>query len=392
MTWQTIKLSTAAPEPILALGAYLKNTVGMWHGHDFVYSPNHGDLGTPESRLALDDSVKQLIECARASGARIAAVAHDLHPDFYSTTVAMQLADEYAIPVVAVQHHVAHIAAVQAEQMPLTPVIGIAMDGTGFGLDGGAWGGELILSQSNHWQRLGHLSTLAMPGGDIAARESWRMAASALHAAHQSTQIENMFSASVGENAARMVSRMLEQKLNCPQTSSAGRWFDAAAAILGLNIRQSFEAEAAICLERAAQSAIDAMGEAGYDVLWQSSLAEVLQLKDMTRCLDLSVLVPRLCAFAQIQQSDEGALYFHIQLAARWVRAAQLACAEHDIDTVALSGGCFFNRILRVLVVRGLESCAIKALLPKQHSCGDAGLPLGQAWVAWQHLNKLREK
>jgi hydrogenase maturation protein HypF len=132
------------------------------------------------------------------------------------------------------------------------PVIGIALDGVGLGTDGVAWGGEVLLVAGAHCTRIGHLSPLALPGGDVAAREPWRMAAAALHACGLAEQIVPRFAPIVGAQAARTIYTMLQRGLNCPQTTAAGRWFDAVAGLLGLSVRQEFEAQAAIALEQAA--------------------------------------------------------------------------------------------------------------------------------------------
>ena len=241
------RLPQPAPARVLASGAHLKNTACLVDGHNLWLSPVHGDLSGPEACAALDESVALLV--AQADGP-IDAIAHDLHPDFHSTRVAAEWGQRLRVRNLAVQHHHAHIAAVCAEHGIDGPVLGFAADGSGLGSDGLPWGGELLRVDGADFTRLGHLAPLALPGGDRAALEPWRMAAAALHALGRGGEIVPRWSAAVGEPAARTIAAMLERDVRCPLTSSAGRWFDAAAAALGLCLHQSHEAEAAIARER----------------------------------------------------------------------------------------------------------------------------------------------
>ncbi len=230
---------------VLAVGAWLKNAACLVLGGRAHWSPVHGDLSDPAACEALERSVQALLAQVDAAGESVQAVAHDLHPDFFSTQLALQFAATLGVPAIGVQHHHAHNAAVVAEHSIDGPVIGLALDGVGLGTDGQAWGGELIWMHGAQWQRLGHLQPLALPGGDRAAREPWRMAASALHALGRGDEIVPRFAPVVGDAAAAGVRQMLDKGLNCPATSSTGRWFDAAAGALGLSVRQTDEAEAA---------------------------------------------------------------------------------------------------------------------------------------------------
>ena len=242
----------ARPLPtVLACGAWLKNAACLLSPGATQWSAVHGDLSDPQACRALDQSARALLQAAPQP---VAALAHDRHPDFYSTRLAVALAHELGVPAIGVQHHHAHIAAVMAEYDVAEPVIGLALDGVGLGTDGQAWGGELLWVAPQSWQRLGHLYPLALPGGDVAAREPWRMAAAALHALGRTDEVGPRFTPVVGKTAADMVQRMLARSLNCPTTSSTGRWFDAAAGALGLSVRQAHEAEAAMALEQLAQT------------------------------------------------------------------------------------------------------------------------------------------
>lgn len=359
---------------VLACGAWLKNAACLLADDGRpVWSPPHGDLSDPAACAALEASVHRLLA---AHGQPVAAVAHDLHPDFFSTRLALRLAAELGVPAIGVQHHHAHIAAVLAEHNVDSPVIGLALDGVGLGTDGAAWGGELLWVDGASWQRLGHLTPLALPGGDRAAREPWRMAASALHALGRNPDITPRFAPVVGHSLAAGVQQMLARGLNCPPTSSAGRWFDAAAGALGLCVRQTEEAEAAIALEQAAHRAL----------LRQPDLPPLAGAAiDSQNRLDLSGLMPHLFAAsagASATETDAAAAGFHLALADALADWAHRAARQHDCATVCLGGGCFFNRILCERVTARLQSAGLAVLRPQAHSCGDAGLALGQAWVA----------
>lgn len=353
-------LPRAAPARVLAVGAWLKNTACLLTGDTAHWSPLHGDLGTPEACLALESSAEALL---RLAGGRIDAVAHDLHPDFESTRLALALADRLGVPAIAVQHHHAHVGLVQAEQGSTAPVIGIALDGVGLGSDSTAWGGELLQVAGAQWQRVGHLMPLALPGGDVAAREPWRMGAAALHALDRADEIVPRFAPQVGERLATGVRALLDRRLNCPLTTSAGRWFDAMASLLGLSVRQAAEAEAAIALERAATAWLETHAAPTF-------APAALDLKPLVhQCLD---------------QSDAGAAaaLFHVGLADGLAAAAALAARSADTRVAALGGGCFYNRLLTRRLVANLRSAGLDVQQPLGPGPGDAGLALGQAWIA----------
>jgi hydrogenase maturation protein HypF len=366
----------AAPT-VLACGAWLKNTACLFQNNTVRWSPLHGDLGDPANCMALESSVENMV--AMADGA-IEAIAHDLHPDFFSTRLALRAADRLGVPAIEVQHHHAHIGVAMAEFELQEPVIGLALDGVGLGTDGVAWGGELLWVDGAAWQRLGHLQTLALPGGDAAAREPWRMAAAALHALERGDEITQRFSADVGRMAAQTVQAMLNRGINCPPTTGAGRWFDAAAGALGISIKQAFEAEAAIALEKMAQDYLAIHGE-------PEQTGDYVLHADGT--LDLRPLFKTLFALADSGKAQEiarGAALFHLTLADSLVEWADQASRSHRTRTIALGGGCFLNRILCERLSAGLKRRGQRVVLPKAASCGDSGLALGQAWAASRQL------
>ncbi len=360
-------LPRRAAARVLACGAFLKNRAGRLDGEHFAWSALHGDLGGPDACHALDASAEALL-----AGGPVDAIAHDLHPDFHSTRVAVALAARLGVPAVAVQHHHAHIAAVIAEQGLTRPVIGIALDGVGLGSDGTAWGGEVLWvdggEAAHRWQRIAHLQPLALPGGDVAAHEPWRMAAAVLHALGRGDEIERRFGAVVGTQAARLLRSMLDRRLNCPGTTSAGRWFDAAAGALGLSVKQAGEAEAAIALERAAAQALERRHDG---VPFAPSL-------DLRGVVADAFEVPRDDPAAIAR----AALHFHHALAEGLADAAVQAAQQHGAGTVVLGGGCFMNRVLTERLAARLQARGLAVLAPHSTPCGDAGLALGQAWVA----------
>ncbi|AQY66216.1 Kae1-like domain-containing protein [Pseudomonas veronii] len=353
--------------PVLACGAWLKNTACLLQGDQVLWSPLHGDLGDPQSCLDLAASLNALLACAEVTPQ---AIAHDLHPDFYSSQLAVTLAEKLNVPAVAVQHHHAHIAALMAEHGLDGPVLGLALDGVGLGSDGAAWGGELLWVANDAWRRLGYLLPLPLPGGDVAAREPWRLAAAALHLLGRDDEILRRLGPLVGEQSANTVAQMLARNLNCPPSSGAGRWFDAAAGILGISVRQQFEAEAAIALERLAAEYLATHAEPVIDGLWHLRADGVL---------DLLPLLTRLFELADSARSAEGAALFHLTLA-----AALADWVEHQSTTlpVLLGGGCFANRLLSARLTQRLSARGLPVFSAQAVSCGDAGLALGQAWVA----------
>ncbi|MDD4927880.1 MAG: carbamoyltransferase HypF [Gallionella sp.] len=344
---------------VLAGGAWLKNTICVTQGDQAQVSELIGDLDSIEARLMLVDTVELM--CAQLP---VAMVAHDLHPDFYSTQLALSFAEKRGLPTLAVQHHHAHIAAICAEHGYTEPVLGLALDGVGLGTDGTAWGGELLLVDGAEFWRLGHLAHMLMPGGDRAAKEPWRMAAAVLHQLGRGDEIAQRFP---NQSGAATVAAMLERRLNCPVTSSMGRLFDAAAGLLGVCEIQNFEAEAAIALQKLAQRQIKPMEEG-----WRI---------DENGVLDFSPLLEKL---ADCTDAACGAALFHATVSAGLAVWVQRAAGE--LRHVALGGGCFYNEILLRSLSAELAAQGLQVLTSKQP--GDSSISLGQAWVALQFMNK----
>ena len=325
---------------VLACGAWLKNAACLLEDGQPQWSPLHGDLGDPAACVALERSLDTLLA---QSGVPLQAVAHDLHPDFHSSRLAVALAERLDVPAVGVQHHHAHIAAVMAEHGLTEPVVGLALDGVGLGTDGLAWGGELLWVAPGDWRRLGHLWPLRLAGGDT---------------------------------AARTVARMLDTGLNSPPTTSTGRWFDAAAGALGLSVRQSHEAEAAIALETAAKRWCAQHGEPSLDVDAPAACSEQLDLRPLVATL----------FDTPADAVDAAAARFHFELADALARWALEAARATGVDTVCLGGGCFMNALLTRRVTLRLQRRGLRVLRPQSTSCGDAGLAWGQAWAVAQQI------
>lgn len=361
-TPQAIKLARSGPS-LVAVGGYFKSTVCITRGDEAFVSQHIGDLDNASTCVALVDAVEHLTSILEVEPQ---VIAHDLHPDFFSTRYAGRLAQRLGIPLLGVQHHHAHIAAVTAEHRVETPVLGLALDGVGLGSDGGAWGGELLRADGSRFDRLGHLSPLRLPGGDVAAREPWRMAAAALALCGRAQEIVPRFA---DEPAAGSVATLLARRFNAPETSSAGRAFDAAAGLLGVKRRIAFEGQAAMLLEGLAER--HGAVEAQHDLF------------SITPDNDLS-LAPLLSRLADEPDVGFGAALFHatlVEALAEWVaRAAHTS----GIGVVACGGGCFLNAILSRGLRRALAARRIVMLEAMAVPPNDGGLSLGQAWVALQ--------
>jgi len=359
-TPQAIKLPKSGPS-VLATGGFLKNTICLTRGDEAFLSQHIGDLDNAPTCRALEETAQRLMDLLEIEPE---IVAHDLHPDFHSTRFAADFARSRNLKSVAVQHHHAHIAAVAAEHGATGPLIGLALDGVGMGTDKGVWGGELLQVDNERFSRLGHLRELALPGGDKAAREPWRMAAAALFALGRGGEIRERFPQ---QRAAGAVAMMLGGNAHTPPTSSCGRWFDAAAGLAGLREVAAYEGQAAM--------------------LYESQSAQYGEVEPMRDGFILGAdgtldLLPLLARLADERDAGFAAALFHATLAEALAAWVQRAAQECGIGRVALGGGCFLNRILSVRLRRRLEAAGFEVLEARQAPPNDGGLSLGQAWVA----------
>jgi hydrogenase maturation protein HypF len=352
---------------ILACGAWLKNTVCLTRGNEAFISQHIGDLGHAGTRQMLEETINYLIDLLDVQPH---AVAHDLHPDFYSTQYAQAYAAQHKLPSFAVQHHHAHIAAICAEHRICAPVIGLALDGVGLGTDGHAWGGELLRVEGADFQRLGHLCSLAMPGGDRATREPWRMAAAALFDMQRPHEIAHRFPLQGG---AEIVAGMLQRRLNCVSTTSMGRWFDAAAGLLGVCEIQDYEGQAAMLLEGLAvrHGKVEPLAH-GWKLTSENSLN----------------FLPLLTALADCNNAAHGAALFHATIADGLCAWVKRTATLNNLTYVALGGGCFLNNLLAQALDENLTAQGLHVLKAQQLPPNDGAISLGQASIALHHLNQ----
>ena len=357
-----IPLANGGPS-VLALGGYLKNTVCVLKGREAFLSQHVGSLDNAASIGFLEETVAHLLAILDV---RPDLIAHDLHPDFPSTHLALRLAAELGVPALAIGHHHAHIAAICAEHAVNEPIAGLAIDGVGLGPDGGLWGGELLRVTGAQCERLGHLQPLRLPGGERAAREPWRMAVSALHGAGFGYRVGAWLKQHYPERDAGPLLTMLARDLRCPSTTSLGRWFDAAAGILGLRAEMRYEGQAAMELE----GLVAACGPV-------APLAGGWQVRNGV--LDFSPLVPALLDCANLAY---GAALFHATLAAGLAEWALVAVDRQKGAKIAVGGGCALNAVLMSALRGHLETAGVTLLEARQAPPNDGGLALGQGWVA----------
>lgn len=345
----SIKLAHATPST-LALGGHLKNTFCITRNDEAFLSQHIGDLVNKTTREFFHETLQHLMNFLNV---KPECIAHDMHPDFYTTF----LASQYNLPTFAIQHHHAHLAAVAAEYHIQEPVLGLALDGHGYGLDGGIWGGELFLLSKHHAERLAHLLPLPLPGGDKAARSPWYMGASILHLLGRNQEIARRFS---HQPDAALLANLL-QKIDTPVSSSCGRLFDAAAALLGVHYNAQYEGQAAMKLESLVTK--PSIMEGG----WNMHAHGLSLLPLFNSLLNLDPIT--------------GANLFHGTLIAALADLVTVWSREKHIDTVLLSGGCFLNKVLSEGLTMMLTKSHINVLLPQLAPPNDGGISLGQAWI-----------
>ena len=348
---------------VLALGGYLKNTVCVLKGREAFLSQHIGGLDNAAAIGFLEETVSHLLAILDVQPDLI---AHDLHPDFASTHLALEMAEKSDIPALGVGHHHAHIAAICADHGVNERLIGLAIDGVGLGPDGGLWGGELLRVNGARCDRLSRLRRLRLPGGDRAAREPWRMAVAALHGAGLEGRVAGWLKKHYPERDAGPLLTMLAHDLRCPPTSSLGRWFDAAAGLLGLRAESRYEGQAAMELEGLAV----AHGP-------ESALPGGYSIRDNE--LDFSPLLPILI---ECDDPGRGAALFHATVAAGLAEWALVAVDREKGAKIAVGGGCAMNAVLMSALRRHLEARGVALLEARQAPPNDGGLALGQGWVA----------
>jgi len=357
-----------APEPIdlgvdgpsvIAFGAHQKTTIAVTRGREAFVSQHIGDLDSSQSRRRHRETARHLIDLLDV---KPEAAACDLHPDFPST----RLAEESRLPLLRVQHHAAHIAAVAAEHRHNGPLLGVALDGYGYGDDGMAWGGELMMVSGARWRRIGHLAPLPMPGGERAAREIWRMGLAA--AAVTERLDDDILRRLAGDRSLADAIVSLARNPATQQTTSLGHLFDAAAAMLGLRLEQTDEAQAAMELEALVRA--------------PAPLPDGYTINETV--LDFSPLLAHLLD-ARPDVAD-GADLFHGTVAAGLADWISRSGRSLGVDCIALAGGCMTNRVLVEELCHRLTVSGLTPLLPRLMPANDGGLSLGQALMAQRAL------
>lgn len=396
---------------VLAVGGELKNAFCIGKNQLFYPSPYIGDMGDVRTVKALKESVKRMEELLET---KPQIVACDMHPS-YNTRAA---AEEMGLPVFLVQHHYAHILSCMAENEWTTEkrVIGVSFDGTGYGTDGTIWGGEILLADYDSFTRWGCIEPFAQTGGDASAKEGWRIAVSLLGKIYGKENalliIETL--GLCESKLAKLQFTMEERGINTVQSTSAGRLFDAVSAILDIRKSSTFEGEASTSLQFAAEKWLDAQKKkiAGSEDFAESGIiTDYGELKSISDVAQKSVVeknnsinrnikadlyyLPTLSLVKELaerklagENSNQLALHFHRRLAGMIVSACEKAREETGINTVALSGGVYQNKLLLDYSVTMLEERGFHVLRHHLLPPNDGGISLGQAVAAMRSLQK----
>jgi hydrogenase maturation protein HypF len=365
---QTIDLGVELEE-VLAFGGELKNTFCLTKDRYAILSQHIGDLENYETMRFFEETLANLKHIFKVAPR---AVAYDLHPGYMSTRMAMGSGIEHKI---GVQHHHAHIASCMAENHLRGKILGVALDGTGFGTDGRIWGGEFLVADFAGFARRAHFRNVLLPGGDAAVRQPWRMALSYLRDTF-GDQIPHDLKCFQGlyERQVALVDTMLARRIQTVETSSCGRLFDAVAALLGIATEVSFEGQAAIALEAVAERGIDEH----YDFEVEHGEPAILDFR------------PAIAAMVKDRSRDrrvgEISACFHNTLSTAIGQVCGRIGASDAVNRVCLSGGSFQNLYLLGRTVVELRRRGFEVFLHAQVPTNDGGLSLGQAMVANQHF------
>jgi hydrogenase maturation protein HypF len=364
---EPVTIRAGFPRPVLSCGAELKNTFCLAKNEHAFVSHHIGDLENAETLRSFTEGIEHF---SRLFDIVPEVVAYDLHPEYLSTKYALDLD---GVDLVGVQHHHAHIASCLADNGADGPVIGVAFDGTGYGTDGTIWGGEFLIATLTGFLRAGHLASVPMPGGAAAIRQPWRMAAAYLDAAGLDTAGLDTVGLDIARrNAGRWeaILSMARRQVNAPLTSSAGRLFDAAAAMLNVRDEITYEGQAAIEFEQLAdpreEGAYGATIEQGNPFLVRGADLLGAAVEDLKSGVSREIIAAR----------------FHNGLARLIRDGCVLLRARRGLNTVALSGGVFQNQLLLRQTVAGLEASGFTVLRHSRVPCNDGGISLGQAVVA----------
>ncbi|MDC0834563.1 carbamoyltransferase HypF, partial [Geitlerinema sp. CS-897] len=358
-----------SPSPTLAVGGHLKNSIAIAFGDKIFPSQHVGNLDSSETRRAFEYTIARLGSIYDFQPHRIAC---DLHPDYAST----EFARKQNLPLVQVQHHYAHVLACMAEHQLKPPVLGVAWDGTGYGLDGTIWGGEFLWVTDTGFERVAHFRKWTLPGGDRAVKEPRRAALGMLYelfgeAAFSLTQSPTIRAFSPPE--LTLLASMLRRRVNTPRTSSVGRGFDAVASLLGLRQCLSFEGQGAMALEFAARES-DTRSHYPFSIDRRYTCPS-LDWEPMLRALMLD--------WRRDRPVSDIAAKFHNTLAEAIVTVARLL-EDRGVDTAAivLTGGCFQNQVLLEAAIEHLQRVNFRPVWHQQIPPNDGGIAVGQILAA----------
>ncbi len=359
---------------VLAVGAELKNTFCLTRRDRAFLSQHMGDLKNAETYRSFAfgiDHLQKLLEWQPE------LIAHDLHPDYLSTSYALE---HTAVPRVAVQHHHAHLASCMAENNITEACIGMIFDGIGYGTDGHIWGGEFLIGDYREFRRAGHFAYLPMPGGDAATREPYRMAVSLLHHAYGKQFPELLFVEQLPSQDLKLLIQMIEKGINSPLTSSCGRLFDAVAALTGLRSKVHYEGQAALEMEMA--------------IIGDVFAAYPYQLRKQDGQLIFDPAPTIRAIVADICKNVAPGVIsgcFHQTLATLIVEVCSLLRTDTGLDKVVLSGGVFQNRFLTETAIRLLEAAGFQPITHSLVPPNDGGLALGQAVIAGHRNSRINQ-
>lgn len=373
---------------VLAIGGELKNAFCLAKNNLYYMSPHVGDMGDMRTVEALDASIKRIEELLEITPT---AIVCDMHPGYQTKKYATELANSRYLPLIEVQHHYAHILSCMVENNVNEPVIGIALDGTGYGTDGTIWGGEILVADYESFQRVSHITPFKQAGGNISAKEGWRIAVAMLYDLYQADreqfqQIVNILEL-CDETALTGQLFMLDNNVNTVTSTSAGRLFDAVSAILGIKKASTFEGEAAMALEFAAEEWLHTHQSINIDRELNLLYADT----SVNSIIQTDILIRELTEL-KIAGKDrkELAYIFHKKLAELLIAAVIQIRKRTDINLVALSGGVFQNRLLLELVEDGLQQHNFNVITHKLIPTNDGGIALGQAAYASMFMHKTR--
>ena len=362
-----IPLETQSPKNVLALGSDLKNTFCLLRHNKAILSQHIGDTANEQVRSQLSENL-ELFQNIYQFKPDIIAV--DAHPGYFSSSIGKKLAEQQQITLIEVLHHHAHIVSVMAEQNCNEPVIGLALDGIGMGENGQLWGGECLLVDYQHSQYLGGLPAVALPGGDLAAKQPWRNWLAHLH--QFVPQWQEILTKNCTEPNWQILINAIERRLNCPPISSAGRLFDAVAYALGIAPTiVSWEGEAACHLEALANTSSLATQA-------QSAVHIPVKMPLIGNKLDLAYFWQSWLNY--LAPVADKAFAFHYALAQGFAELATNQARKHQCRTIVLSGGVMHNQLLRRLLKENLSEFHV--LSAHKLPMGDGGLSLGQAVIA----------